>query len=217
MRRAVGGAMAGGAMAAAFVGFGSVGTAQAAPLDCPLICDLPGASLFGDSGAPQALAYTPGSVVAMFDPILDNPLTLVFTFGMIGNGADGNVLHPDGFNGGFLFGSGGDGYSPTVIDGAIVRAGNGGNAGFFGGNGGNGGNGADALLGITPAQNGGAGGNGGFFGNGGNGGDGGNDLNAVGDATGGNGGAAGQGGFVGTGGSGGDVGDAASLTGNATG
>lgn len=141
--------MAGGAMAAAFVGFGSVGTAQAAPLDCPLICDLPGASLFGDSGAPQALAYTPGSVVAMFDPILDNPLTMVFTFGMIGNGADGNVLHPDGFNGGFLFGSGGDGYSPTVIDGAIVRAGNGGNAGFFGGNGGNGGNGGRDGLGAA--------------------------------------------------------------------
>ena len=204
--------MLGGAMTAAFVGFGTVGTAQAQPaIPCPIICDLPG-GLIGDGLSPQALSLDPGSAVAIFDPILDNPLTLAFTFGMIGNGADGNPLHPNGFNGGFLFGSGGDGYSPTALDGGLIQAGNGGNAGFFGGNGGNGGRGADSLLGLTPAQNGGKGGNGGFFGGGGNGDTGGSaSSSGGGEASGGSGGNGGNGGVLSNGGNGANGGNANST------
>ena len=50
----------------------------------------------------------------------------------IGSGMDGDALFPDGQNGGWPFGSGGDDYSTPV---AIVggRAGNGGNGGILGG------------------------------------------------------------------------------------
>lgn len=111
VRRAVGGAMVGGAMTAAFVGLGSIGTANADTALCPIPgCELPnlsGGSLIGGGSDPAALiggALNPGVGLALFDPILDNPLTMAFTFGMIGNGADGTALHPDGFNGGMLSG-----------------------------------------------------------------------------------------------------------------
>lgn len=74
----------------------------------------------------------------------------------IGDGADGDAEHPDGEDGGLLFGDGGDGYN----------GGAGGNAGFWG----NGGRGGNALV-SSSNINGGNGGRGGWLvGNGGAGG-----------------------------------------------
>ena len=89
--------------------------------------------------------------------------------GMICDGADGTIDNPNGQDGGWLSGNGGDGYNPTA---AGASGGNGGNAGLFG-NGGLGGNGVDGAEGIN-GGNGGRGGNGGLIiGNGGMGGNGG--------------------------------------------
>ncbi|MDA4110848.1 hypothetical protein MHOL44478_26825 [Mycobacterium holsaticum DSM 44478] len=131
---------------------------------------------------------------------------------IIGHGADGTADSPDGKPGGWLFGNGGDGYSPPA--GSGENGGNGGAAGFIG-NGGNGGDGASGgtLLGLgVNGSSGGHGGNGGHAfligkgGNGGRGGDGGE--GALTRGNGGRGGDGGNGGFLsGDGGNGGRGGD----------
>ena len=73
---------------------------------------------------------------------------------IIGNGADGTAASPDGKTGGWLFGNGGNGYTPPA--GSGLTGGDGGAAGLFG-NGGNGGAGAAGLGTVGPAT----GGNGG--------------------------------------------------------
>lgn len=117
---------------------------------------------------------------------------------VIGNGADGTADHPDGGDGGWLLGDGGDGWNSTE---AGVDGGDGGDAGFLIGRGGDGGDGGDG-------PDGGRGGDGGdgaaLLGTGGDGGDAGDSgiggastrLAALGGA-GGNGGLFGEHGLVG--------------------
>ena len=161
---------------------------------------------------------------------VDNVLNVIVGSYMIGNGAAGTAIQPDGGPGGWLLGDGGAGWSSTQ---AGVAGGNGGSAGLFGngGNGGAGGAGAAGgnggaggrLLGIggnggdaaaNPGDAGGAGGNGGtgrgvIFGVGGNGGAGGNGADGGRGGKGGNGswllGIGGNGGDAGTSGIGGDL------------
>ena len=122
---------------------------------------------------------------------------------IIGNGINGTADHPDGGPGGWIFGNGGNGYTPPAGSGLV--GGNGGAAGLFG-NGGNGGAGAAGQNGGGGAT----GGNGGaaqLFGSGGTGGAGG----AAGPGIGGIGGIGGAGGLLsGGGGTGGRGGDGAS-------
>jgi len=122
---------------------------------------------------------------------------------IVGNGADGTAASPDGQPGGWIFGNGGNGYTPPAGSGLV--GGNGGAAGLFG-NGGNGGAGAAGQNGEGGAT----GGNGGaaqLFGSGGTGGAGG----AAGPGIGGIGGIGGAGGLLsGGGGTGGRGGDGAS-------
>jgi broad specificity phosphatase PhoE len=117
------------------------------------------------------------------DPIINVPTDLLFGRDLIGNGAAGTAAKPNGGAGGFLFGDGGAGYTPTGGMGA-VPGGTGGNAGLIG-NGGTGGAGFGGGTGGMGGAggwlmgNGGMGGLGGaggqalFFGNGGPGGAGG--------------------------------------------
>ncbi|QZA09915.1 cellulase family glycosylhydrolase [Mycolicibacter heraklionensis] len=139
---------------------------------------------------------------------------------LIGDGVDGDYLHVNGTDGGWLFGDGGKGWDSTVDH---TPGGNGGHGGLFGigGDGGHGGLGASGgaggaggvLMGI--GGNGGDGGDGDLGFNGGAGGAGG----AGGDATGwffglgGNGGNGGDGAAGGTGVAGGHGGDGGSATG----
>jgi hypothetical protein len=144
------------------------------------------------------------------DPIINAPTDLLLGRDLIGNGVAGTAASPTGGAGGFLFGDGGPGYSPTGGGGAV--GGNGGAAGLIGngGTGGAGGFGGTGGIGGWLMGNGGMGGGGGagahggtgghafFFGNGGLGGAGG---------AGGVDGSAGRGGlFIGTGGPGGSSG-----------
>ena len=138
------------------------------------------------------------------DPIINAPTDLLFGRDLIGNGVAGTAASPTGGAGGFLFGDGGNGYTPTGGTGA-VGGGNGGSAGLIG----NGGAGGAGFAGGA----GGTGGVGGLLmGNGGMGGAGGAVTTAGG--IGGAGGAGGQallfgnGGFGGTGGAGGAGGSA---------
>lgn len=124
------------------------------------------------------------------DPVINAPTTLLFGRGLIGNGAAGTAAHPTGGDGGFLFGDGGTGYSPTAGN---VAGGNGGNAGWIG-NGGAGGAGFGAGAGGTGGVGGWLMGNGGLGGAGVTGGSGGQALFF------GDGGSAGAGGFAGRGG-----------------
>ncbi|HEX7323128.1 MAG TPA: hypothetical protein VF299_09405 [Mycobacterium sp.] len=126
---------------------------------------------------------------------------------LIGNGADGTALDPNGGAGGLIFGDGGAGWNSTV---AGEAGGEGGAA--FNGNGGAGGNGFDG-------SDGGAGGDTayGIAGAGGNGGTDGGTGGAGGNATGvifGNGGAGGAGGPGSPGGAGGAGGNGAFLFGD---
>lgn len=106
------------------------------------------------------------------DPILNAPTDALFGRDLIGNGANGIAAAPTGGAGGFLFGDGGAGYTPTGGGGAGGNGGNAGlignggigGAGFGGGAGGRGGTGG-LLMG-----NGGLGGGGGVGANGGAGG-----------------------------------------------
>lgn len=124
---------------------------------------------------------------------------------LIGDGANGTAMTPNGGAGGLLYGNGGAGYSQTTSG---VGGGAGGSAGLIG-NGGTGGTG-----GVNAA--GGTGGNGGWlFGNGGAGGPGGTGSAASG-GVGGTGGAAGLFGGGGPGGAGG-LGDLTRGTGGAGG
>jgi hypothetical protein len=93
------------------------------------------------------------------------PLLTLF----VGNGMDGTSLHPNGFNGGFFIGNGGDGLNSTT---PCVPGGNGGN-GWLIGSGGKCGNGYSDIRtsGDATGTNGGQGGEGGIYG--GSGGDGG--------------------------------------------
>jgi hypothetical protein len=149
------------------------------------------------------------------DPIINAPTDALVGRDLIGNGAPGTAVSPNGRAGGLLFGDGGSGYTPTSGTGAV--GGNGGNAGligtggaggagFGGGRGGTGGvggvlmgnGGLGGAGGAVIAGSGGAGGAGGqalLFGDGGHGGAGGAGVTA------GAGGATGYGGlFIGTGG-----------------
>ncbi|MGV0660460.1 PGRS repeat-containing protein [Mycolicibacterium pulveris] len=177
---------------------------------------------------PGVLASLIGQVQAAMAPLfifdfpvhitVEEAITAVFTNQwrgrpLIGHGADGTADSPDGKPGGWLFGNGGDGYSPPA--GSGLDGGNGGAAGFIG-NGGNGGNGASGGTFPVLAPSGGKGGNGGSAflwgsgGNGGNGGDGGSNLTGTLRGSGGNGGNGGNGGFFsGNGGNGGRGGDGA--------
>lgn len=94
--------------------------------------------------------------------ILQGPVAWFTGRPLIGEGAPGTAVSPNGQPGGWLYGDGGNGFAG--------EGGNGGAAGLFG-NGGQGGAGANGGLG----QNGGNGGNGGdaYFGYGGRGGQGG--------------------------------------------
>ncbi|MBO0675932.1 hypothetical protein JRC04_00495 [Mycolicibacterium sp. S2-37] len=134
---------------------------------------------------------------------------------IIGHGANGTAQSPDGKAGGWLFGNGGNGYSPPP--GSGQDGGKGGPAGFIG-NGGAGGNGASGgtllNLGITGTTGGkgGAGGSAFLFGTGGAGGMGGaGGVGSLSRGNGGDGGEGGNGGFLsGGGGAGGRGGDGAS-------
>lgn len=68
---------------------------------------------------------------------------------MIANGADGTASHPDGFDGGWLFGDGGNGFDGAVGGGAHDGA-DGGDAGMFG----NGGDGTTDGIDGQPGQEG---------------------------------------------------------------
>ena len=138
------------------------------------------------------------------DPIINAPTDLLFGRDLIGNGVAGTAASPTGGAGGFLFGDGGNGYTPTGGTGA-VGGGNGGSAGLIG----NGGAGGAGFAGGA----GGTGGVGGLvMGNGGMGGAGG--AVTIAGGIGGAGGAGGQallfgnGGFGGAGGAGGAGGSA---------
>ena len=144
VKRAAGGVMVGAALTAGISGAIGAATASAAPASpespaCALatMCSgVPTASVIGDSGAgavtralvqANAAPGIPGLdpitfINAFAEPILANPLTLVFTGGMIGDG----VL--PGQNGGFLIGNGAAGVLPGQA---------GGNGGLFFGSGGN--------------------------------------------------------------------------------
>jgi broad specificity phosphatase PhoE len=125
------------------------------------------------------------------DPIVNAPTDALFGRDLIGNGAPGTAASPAGRAGGFLFGDGGTGYSPTGGTGAVA-GGNGGNAGLIG----TGGAGGAGFSGGT----GGVGGVGGWLmGDGGLGGAGGAVTTGVGGA----GGAGGQALVFGDGGQGG--------------
>lgn len=96
--------------------------------------------------------------------LINQPFLTLTGRPLIGDGIDGTADNPDGTDGGWLFGDGGNGWDNTETGGV---GGTGGNAGMFG-NGGDGGDGADGGLG----GNGGDGGDGGWLmGNGGAGGD----------------------------------------------
>lgn len=147
----------------------------------------------GVSSGFQAVVYGPihtageawiNSVIGQtLDPIINAPTDALFGRDLIGNGSPGTAASPTGGAGGFLFGDGGAGYSPTSGTGA---GGTGGFAGLIG-------NGGDGGTGIAGGA-GGAGGTGGLLGNGGMGGAGG---------VGGNGGSGGQALLFGNGGPGG--------------
>ncbi|WP_081290295.1 PE family protein, partial [Mycobacterium asiaticum] len=85
--------------------------------------------------------------------VINAPTEALFARPLIGDGAAGNALNPNGQDGGLLFGNGGTGYTSPA---AGIAGGNGGNAGLIG-NGGKGGSGA-------PGQAGGRGGNAALFG-----------------------------------------------------
>ncbi|GFG70665.1 MULTISPECIES: cellulase family glycosylhydrolase [Mycolicibacter] len=110
--------------------------------------------------------------IASDDPLLDllNKLSSGLGLGpMIANGADGTLIHAQGFNGGWLFGDGGDGYgSPDEGVAAGVAGAGGGAAGLFGngGAGGVGGNGAPGGAGGAGGMLMGIGGTGGAGGSG---------------------------------------------------
>ena len=69
--------------------------------------------------------------------VLQQGNLITLSGGMIGHGADGTAAHPDGYNGGWLIGTGGNG----------VDGGSGGNAGFIG----NGGAGSAGAAGQAVA------------------------------------------------------------------
>jgi hypothetical protein len=127
---------------------------------------------------------------------INAPTEALFNRPLLGNGADGTAAHPNGYPGGFLYGSGGNGFSP-----ATGAGGNGGSGGLIG----NGGIGGHGGASVADGAQGGAGGNGGLlWGTGGAGGAGG-----AGGVGGGDGGTGGLGGLLwGGGGSGGFGGDA---------
>ncbi|MBS9532936.1 hypothetical protein KIH27_04950, partial [Mycobacterium sp. M1] len=110
------------------------------------------------------------------DPIINTAFAIDGHCGLICNGVAGTFEHPDGGDGGWLFGDGGNGFNATSLDGDTVttvaaNGGTGGDAGMFG-NGGAGGEGGTAADGH--GLDGGAGGLGGtILGSGGAGGDGG--------------------------------------------
>jgi hypothetical protein len=109
-----------------------------------------GSSCLSPDNVALAASLTGG--LALADPFLDLAGAIPVVNVFIGNGADGTAAHPNGFNGGLLIGSGGDGYSPTTPG---AHGGNGGNGGG-GGSGGAGGTGGDG----SSAQGGKAGGTG---------------------------------------------------------
>ncbi|MBX9977976.1 MAG: PE family protein, partial [Mycobacterium gordonae] len=115
------------------------------------------------SGA-NAYATAEALNVGPLQPLLDvinAPTQALLGRPLIGNGADGTALNPNGGAGGLLFGNGGNGFNGA--------GGRGGDAGLIG-NGGRGGSG-NAGVPATPAGAGGAGGSGGWlYGNGGAGG-----------------------------------------------
>ncbi|MCV7076809.1 PE family protein, partial [Mycobacterium szulgai] len=128
--------------------------------------------------------------------VINTPTQTLLGRPLIGDGATGTATHPNGFDGGLLYGNGGNGYSPSTGVG-----GNGGAAGLIG-NGGMGGTGGSTGNSGFAGGNGGDGGM--LVGFGGIGGFGGSSTNTGG--AGGTGGAAGLigvGGFGGTGGFGG--------------
>lgn len=164
----------------------------------------------------QAAVYGPvhavgqawiGSPVGQaIDPILNAPTNALFGRPLIGNGAAGTAANPNGGAGGFVFGDGGTGYSPT--SGMGVAGGAGGSAGLIG----NGGTGGTGWVGGA----GGMGGSGGWLmGNGGLGGVGGLVTGAG--EVGGVGGMGGQAFFFGNGGLGGAGGSSLLGTDGATG
>src|SRR5690349_1319936 len=80
------------------------GLAHAAPVLAP--------QQFGNLGNLGNLFGSGG--LSGFDAVFGffNMVPIVNMF--ISNGADGTAQHPDGFNGGMLFGRGGNGFSPTT-------------------------------------------------------------------------------------------------------
>ncbi|MGA7052002.1 MAG: PE domain-containing protein, partial [Mycobacterium sp.] len=105
---------------------------------------LAGLSSFVSDGF-QTLVYGPIHTVGeawinsqfgrALDPIINAPTDALSGRDLIGNGTAGTATSPNGGRGGFLFGDGGAGYTPT---GGVAVGGNGGNAGLIG-NGGIGG------------------------------------------------------------------------------
>ncbi|RFZ60598.1 PE family protein [Mycobacterium liflandii] len=135
--------------------------------------------------------------------LINAPTQALLGPGLIGDGAAGTASHPDGYDGGFLYGSGGSGYNSATSG---VGGGAGGAASTAGGSGGLGGAGGAGGDSEFAGGNGNTGGDGGTGGTGGAGGDGGN--GGAGGAGGllGHSGNPGLGGEGGTGGGGGDGG-----------
>ena len=145
--------------------------------------ELTGAALAGPAVAdPNTLLlqyfYTPihtgiedwinSDIGQQLNNLINQPFLALTGRALIGDGTDGTAEHHNGTDGGWLFGDGGNGWTPPQAGGTPTTesGGAGGNAGMFG-NGGHGGDGATGGLG----GNGGDGGNGGWLmGNGGTGG-----------------------------------------------
>ncbi len=210
-----------GGLSAAVASYAGAEATIAQALGSPLVGSAAGAAPLAGLGSFvsdgfQTVVYGPIHTVGeawigsqfgrALDPIINAPTDTLFGRDLIGNGAAGTATSPTGGAGGFLFGNGGAGYTPT---GGVAVGGNGGNAGLIG-NGGTGGagfgGGAGGVGGVggwlmgnggvgglgSAGANGGAGGQALLFGNGGPGGAGG---------TGGVAGAVGYGGlFIGEGG-----------------
>ncbi|ULP48480.1 cellulase family glycosylhydrolase [Mycolicibacter virginiensis] len=124
-----------------------------------------------EPGAAFAFAFDPyAGLYSLAEKWIDSDLGIqvngainqLFGSTVIGNGADGTEDHPDGENGGWLFGNGGAGWNSTT-DG--VAGGHGGAAVGILGNGGAGGDGGAGAVGGD------GGAAGWLFGNGGHGGD----------------------------------------------
>ena len=149
-----------------------VPTELAAPAAAAIGPETPGATgIFDLTAIYNAFVYQPLNGLVQFwitsplGELVNGVINTIFGRGemLIGNGADGTALSPDGEDGGLLFGNGGDGFDGVSIG---VAGGNGGDAGWWG----DGGDGGAGFAGLDGGDGGDAGDLAGIGGNGGDGG-----------------------------------------------